>query len=102
MIVALAVAAVILISSGTGRQDVAGDQSSQEPVTQEPAPQGTNDPKSDPESTAGEATAPENAGEQASGTPDGGEETEPDGELGSPALGEPDAPVVLVEYSDYQ
>ncbi len=98
MIVALAVAAVILISSGTGRQDVAGDQSSQEPVTQEPAPQGTNDP----ESTAGEATAPENTGEQASGTPDGGEETELNGELGSPALGEPDAPVVLVEYSDYQ
>ena len=108
MIVALAVAAVILISSGTGRQDVAGGQSPQEPgaqdpvtqesVTQEPSPRGTDNP----ESTADEEAAPEDAGEQASGTSNGGEEADPGGELKSPALGEPDAPVVLVEYSDYQ
>jgi len=56
----------------------------------------------------GEESAPQNAGQEQ--RPSGAEEQASDGDepasgderLGHPALGDADAPVVMVEYSDYQ
>lgn len=93
--VALAVAAVILIGSGAGQSERGGG-------AEDPAPQ------SPQQSTAEEAGQPtsEGAPEDEQGASEGGNQasgpSEEGGKLGSPALGDEGAPVVLVEYSDYQ
>lgn len=87
---ALAVAAVILIGGGSGQGERGG--AGEDPAAQNPQ-QPTNEEAGQPTPTE---EAPDGVDEQAAGDP------ETDGELGTPALGDEDAPVVMVEYSDYQ
>ena len=89
---ALAVAAVILIGGGAGqdRQSTAQNEPAGQPPqpTTEEAEQPPTEPQSEEQASQGEGQALEDPGEN---------ET-----LGSPALGDEGAPVVMVEYSDYQ
>lgn len=88
---ALAVAAVILIGGGAGQDR----QSNAEGNSPEQSPRETGQPASTEQS-------PESR-EQASQDEDRtSEDTKGDGKLGTPTLGDAGAPVVMVEYSDYQ
>lgn len=83
---ALAVAAVILIGGGAGQDQPDTAQNAAQDTVQD-GPSGQS-----PQPTT------EEAGEQASQQAP----QEGDQRLGSPALGDEGAPVVMVEYSDYQ
>jgi cytoskeletal protein RodZ len=95
IIVALAVAAVILIGGGAGQneQSDVSDSAGQSP--QKPTAEEAEQPTPTEQSPESEEQASE-GGDQASEDPGGGEV------LDSPALGDEGAPVVMVEYSDYQ
>ena len=95
VIVALAVAAVILIGGGAGQnqQGDAADPAGQSP--QQPTTEEAEQPASTEQPPEGEKQASQNE-DQTSETP------KEDERLGSPALGDEGAPVVMVEYSDYQ
>ena len=100
---ALAVAAVVLIGGEAGQNQQAGagdepaNQNSQPTAEEAEQPPPTEPPPEEPQqeepSQGEQASQDEN---QASEEP-GGEEG-----LSSPALGDEGAPVVMVEYSDYQ
>ena len=94
IIVALAVAAVILIGGGAGQGQQGGDPAEQNP--QQPTTEETEQAPPTEEPAADGEQASESGGEQASEAP-AGDET-----LDSPAIGDEGAPVVMVEYSDYQ
>ncbi|CAN5867825.1 hypothetical protein BH23ACT11_BH23ACT11_11810 [soil metagenome] len=94
MIVALAVAAVVLIFGGEGNDK----QSAAVSEPSEKAPQTA-------QSSTPEKPAPKtDSREKSENSPDAGEEQASRGadKLGTPALGDEGAPVVMTEFSDYQ
>ena len=84
------VAALILVLSGCGAGSSTGDSGQEET-----GENGQSAKKMEDRSTA-ETTA------RREGTVAKTEQASADGELGTPALGDSGAPVVMVEYSDYQ
>lgn len=89
------ISALILILAGCGSGGSSGNAGSSGPENTGAGDDTTAQTKTESQSTSEGASKTEEAGN--TGQASGG-----DAELGTPALGDPGAPVVMVEYSDYQ